>query len=130
LGNTTTNVYDSNHNLISVTDPLGNVNTYTYDANGNKTSSIYPATPSSSNTTSTTQYNQYSEPTSTIDELGNVRVFSYDTSYNPQSVTDSIGTLASFQFNANQTLAAGLSVSTSRSTRRMPANSPTMATAT
>jgi len=107
LGNTTTNVYDSNHNLISVTDPLGNVNTYTYDANGNKTSSIYPATPTNSNITSTTQYNQYSEPTSTIDELGNVRVFNYDANFNPQSVTDGIGTLASFQFNANQTFAAG-----------------------
>jgi YD repeat-containing protein len=107
LGLTTTNVYDSKHNLTSVTDPLGHVNTYTYDQNGNKTSSTYPATATSTNTTSTTAYNQYSEPTQTTDELGNVRVFNYDANYNPQSVSDSLGTLASFIFNPNQTLQAG-----------------------
>jgi YD repeat-containing protein len=107
LGNTTTNVYDGNHNLISVTDPLGHVSTYAYDQNGNKISSTYPATATSTNTTSTTVYNQYSEPTSTTDELGNVRLFNYDANYNPQSVTDSVGTLASFLFNTNQTLQAG-----------------------
>ncbi len=106
-GNTTTDTYDANHNLISVTDPLGNISSYTYDQNGNKTSSTYPATPNSHNTTSTTTYNQYSEPTSTTDELGNARTFNYDANYNPQSVTDSIGTLASFIFNPNQTLSAG-----------------------
>jgi RHS repeat-associated protein len=107
LNNTTTNVYDVNHNLISTTDPLGHTTTSTYDNNGNKTSSTYPATATSKNTTSYTVYNQYSEPTQTTDELGNVRVFNYDANYNPQSVTDSVGTLASFNFNANSTLAAG-----------------------
>ena len=107
LGHTTTNTYDSNRNLLSVTDPLGHTTSYTYDPNGNKTSSTYPATASSTNTTSTTVYNQYSEPTSTTDELGNVRAFNYDGNYNPQSVTDSAGTLASFLFNADSTLAAG-----------------------
>jgi RHS repeat-associated protein len=107
LGNTTTNVYDGNHNLISATDPLGHVNTYAYDQNGNKISSTYPATVPSTNTTSTSVYNQFSEPTSTTDELGNVRLFNYDANYNPQSVTDSVGTLASFLFNPNLTLAAG-----------------------
>jgi RHS repeat-associated protein len=107
LGNTTTNVYDANHNLISVTDPLGNKTTYTYDSNGNKTSSTYPATGTGHNTTSTTVYNQFSEPTQTTDELGNVRLFNYDVNFNPQTVTDSIGTLSSFLFNPNQTLQAG-----------------------
>jgi RHS repeat-associated protein len=111
LKHTTTNVYDSNHNLISVTVPRDDstayTTTYTYDANGNKTSTTYPSTGAGHNTTSYTYYNQYSEPTSTIDELGNVRNFNYDANYNPQSVTDSIGTLASFIFNPNQTLAAG-----------------------
>ena len=107
LGHTTTNVYDANHNLTSVTDPLGHTSTYTYDGLGNKTSSTYPATATSHNTTSTTQYNQYSEPTQTTDELGHVRLFNYDANYNPQSVTDSAGTLASFIFNPNQTLGAG-----------------------
>ena len=107
LGNTITNVYDANHNLTSTTDPLGHTSNYTYDSNGNKVTSTYPATATSKNTTSYTAYNQYSEPTSTTDELGNVRTFNYDTNYNPQSVTDSAGTLASFIFNANSTLAAG-----------------------
>ncbi|MGA2084000.1 MAG: DUF2341 domain-containing protein [Terracidiphilus sp.] len=111
LGHTTTNAYDANHNLISVTVPRDDstayTTTYTYDANGNKTSTTYPSTGAGHNTTSYTYYNQYSEPTSTTDELGNVRTFNYDANYNPQSVTDSIGTLASFIFNPNQTLAAG-----------------------
>jgi RHS repeat-associated protein len=107
LNTTTTTLYDANHNLISTTDPLGHTTTSTYDSNGNKTSSTYPATPTSNNTTSTTVYNQYSESTSTTDELGNVRNFSYDANYNPLSVTDSIGTLASFLFNANGKLFAG-----------------------
>jgi RHS repeat-associated protein len=107
LNHTTINAYDANHNLISTTDPLGHTTTSTYDANGNKTSTTYPSTGVGHNTASTTAYNQYSEPTQTTDELGNVRTFNYDANYNPQSVTDSIGTLASFIFNANQTLAAG-----------------------
>ena len=107
LGHTTTNVYDANRNLTSVTDPLGHVTTYTYDANGNKTSTTYPATATSTNTTSTTAYNQYSEPTQTTDELGNIRTFAYDANFNPVSVTDSTGTLASFQFNTNGTMQAG-----------------------
>jgi RHS repeat-associated protein len=108
---TTTNTYDANHNLTSVTVPrdatTAYTTTYTYDANGNKTSTTYPSTGTGHNTTSSTYYNQYSEPTSTIDELGNVRFFNYDTNFLPQSVTDSIGTLASFVFNPNSTLAAG-----------------------
>ncbi|MDR3426072.1 PKD domain-containing protein, partial [Silvimonas sp.] len=107
LGHTTTNVYDGNRNLTSVTDPLGHTTTYAYDQNGNKISSTYPATATSKNTTSTTAYNKYSEPTSTTDELGNLRLFNYDANYNPQSVADSAGTLASFLFNTNQTLQAG-----------------------
>jgi len=34
MGNTTTNVYDANHNLISVKDPLGHVNTYSHGCPG------------------------------------------------------------------------------------------------
>ena len=83
LGNTTTNTYDANQNLLSITDPLGHTTSYTYDSNGNKTSQTYPATATSTNTTSTTDYNQYSEPISTTDELGNVRTFNYDANYNP-----------------------------------------------
>ena len=106
-GHTTTNVYDASHNLTSVTDPLGHKTTYAFDANGNKISTTYPATATSTNTTSTTVYNQYSEPVSATDELRNVRTFNYDANYNPSSVTDSLGALASFIFNPDQTLAAG-----------------------
>lgn len=109
LGNLTQNTYDANHNLISVTDPLGNITTYTYDSNGNQTSVTYPNpnSPTVTNTTSHTAYNQFSEPISTTDELGNKRIFNYDANYNPLNVTDSAGTLASFIFNPNGTLAAG-----------------------
>ena len=95
------------HNLTSVTDPLGHTSCYTYDTNGNKTSSTYPSLGVGHNTTSYTQYNQFSEPTQTIDENGNTRAFNYDANYNPQSVTDSIGTLTSFLFNPDGTLQAG-----------------------
>jgi RHS repeat-associated protein len=111
LGLTTSNAYDANHNLISVTDPMGFVSSYAYDFNGNKKSSTYPNVTQGVNTTSYTTYNQYSEPTSTTDELGNVRIFNYDANYNPRSITDTINgvpaTLASFIFNANETLQAG-----------------------
>jgi RHS repeat-associated protein len=107
LGHTTDNVYDESHNLTSVTDPLGHKTSYTYDANGNKTSITYPSTGDGHNTTSRTAYNQYSEPISTTDELGNVRTFNYDANYLPTSVTDNQGTLASFIFNSDSTLAAG-----------------------
>jgi len=107
LGHVTTNTYDANRNLLSTTDPLGHTTSYTYDANGNKTSTTYPATATRTNTTSYTSYNQYSERTSTTDELGNTRTTNYDGNYNPASVTDPLGTLFSFQFNANGTLAAG-----------------------
>ncbi len=107
LGNTTINTYDANQDLLSTTDPLGHTTSYTYDSNGNKISQTYPATATSTNTTSTTAYNQYSEPISTTDELGNVRAFNYDANYNPQSVTDGLGTLMSTVFNANGTMQSG-----------------------
>ena len=107
LGFTTTYTYDANRNRISTTDPLGHKTTYSYDPNGNTTSITYPATATSTNTTSYTAYNQYSEPTSATDELGNVKTFNYDANYNPQSVTDSLGTVASFIFNGNGQIQAG-----------------------
>jgi RHS repeat-associated protein len=107
LGHTTTNTYDANQNLLSTVDPLGHTTSYTYDANGNKTSTTYPATATSTNTTSTTVYNQFSEPTSTTDELGNQRNFNYDVNFNPQNVTDNLGTLASFAFNTDGTMQSG-----------------------
>ena len=106
LGHTTTNVYDANHNLTSVTDPLGHTTTYTYDANGNKTTTTYPATATSTNTTSTTVYNQYNEPTFTSDELGHTSTIQYDASFNLSSVSDEIGTRASYLFSPNGLLAA------------------------
>jgi RHS repeat-associated protein len=107
LGHTTTNVYDANHDVASTTDPLGHVTSYSYDQNGNRISTTYPATATSTNTTSYTEYNEFSEPASTTDELGNARAFNYDANFNPQSVVDTAGTLASFAFNSNGTMAAG-----------------------
>ena len=107
LGNTTTNTYDVNHNLLSTTDPLGHTISYTYDSNGNQTSITYPATPGSTNTTVSTTYNQYGEATQRTDQLGNVQTVMYDANFLPRSVTDGLGTLASFIFNADGTLQAG-----------------------
>jgi len=109
LGHTTTNSYDAKQNLLSTTDPLGHKTCYTYDGNGNRTSVSYPVLQSAACSTigSITSYNQYSEPNETIDELGNVRYFNYDVNFNPQTVTDSQGTLASFVFNNDGTMQAG-----------------------
>jgi RHS repeat-associated protein len=107
LGNITSNAYDVNRNLISTTDQLGKTTTYTYDSNGNRTSTTYPATATSTNTTSYATFNQYSEQTSATDELVNVRTYNYDANFNPQSTTDSLGVVATFLFNSNSTLAAG-----------------------
>jgi RHS repeat-associated protein len=90
MGNTTTNVYDANHNLISVKDPLGHVNTYSYDQNGNRTSQSYPATATSTNTTSYATYGQYSAPLTYTDEKGNIRQFTYDANGNLAGVTDTV----------------------------------------
>ena len=107
-GFTTTNAYDANRNLASVTDPLGYITCYTYDTNGNRLSTTVPQTgPTCSSVKSTTAYNPYSEPTQTTDEDNNTRYFNYDVNYNPVSVTDSIGTLASFHFNTAGTMQAG-----------------------
>ena len=106
LGLTTTGTYDTNHNLLSTTDPLGHTTSYTYDSNGNKTSSTYPKTPTSVNTTSYTAYNSYSEPTQITGQLGNIRSFSYDANFWPQLVSDAIGPVASFTFNAIGTVSS------------------------
>ena len=108
LGHITTNTYDANQNLLSTTDPLNHVTCYTYDSNGNRTSATLPQTgPTCSSVQNTTVYNQYSEPTQSVDELGNVRLFNYDVNFNPQTVSDSSGTLASFVFNNDGTMQAG-----------------------
>jgi YD repeat-containing protein len=78
-------------------DPLNHITCYTYDSNGNRMStSLSQIGPTCSSIQNTTAYNQFSEPTQTTDELGNVRTFNYDVNFNPLSVTDSSGTLASF----------------------------------
>lgn len=107
LGNVNTNTYDANRNLISATDALGKTATYTYDSNGNKTSTTYPPTPTSHNTTSYRYYNQYAKPTSSIDELGNVTTYNYDGNYNPQGVTDGLGMVGSSLFNPSGQMVAG-----------------------
>jgi RHS repeat-associated protein len=116
LGNLTTNSYDNNHNLASVTTPSptgsGFVTTYyTYDSNGNRKSAQYPETAANKNTKSYTAYNQFSEPTSTTDEMSNVRTFNYDVNFSPQSVTDVINgqtaVLMSSVYNTDGTMQSG-----------------------
>jgi len=107
MGKITANTYDASQNLLSTTDPLLHKTCYTYDGNGNRTSISYPGQNTCTATGSVTSYNQYSEPSETIDELGNVRTFNYDVNFNPQTVTDSLGTLTSFIFNNDGTMQAG-----------------------
>jgi RHS repeat-associated protein len=103
LGHTTANTYNTSHNLLTVTDPLKHTITYTYDSNGNRTSVKRPGLAASQ-----TVYNAHGERTQTIDELGNVRNFSYDSNFWPKLISDSIGPVVSFTFNANGTVASNL----------------------
>ena len=120
--------YDANHNLISVTDPLGHATTYTYDANGNRLRHL-PGHGHQHQHHQHHGYNQYSEPTSTTDELGNVRTFNYDANYNPQNVTDTLA-LWPASFQRDSTWRPAPSATTSHAQPPGPASSPTTPTAT
>jgi YD repeat-containing protein len=105
LGNTTSNTYDANHNLIAVIDAMGQKTTYTYDANGNKTSIHLPGHGHRP------QHHQHHGTTTVQRAHSNRRAGQRaplqlrHQLQSAKSVTDSIGTLASFVFNPNQTLA-------------------------
>ena len=57
-GNTTTNVYDANHNLTSTTDPLGHTTSYTV-TDGSPASKTHARTATSVKTTSLMVYDEH-----------------------------------------------------------------------
>jgi RHS repeat-associated protein len=71
-GDTTTNTYDANGNLLTSTDPLGNTTTYTY--------------------------NSLNEVTSKEDPLGDTTSYGYDSDGNLLSVTDPDGYTTSYAY--------------------------------
>jgi RHS repeat-associated protein len=75
LGNTTTNGYDGEGNLLSTTDPLGHSTSFGYGAGGN--------------------------PTSLTDANGNTTSFAYDGAGHLLRQTDALGNVTSYTYDAN-----------------------------
>ena len=98
---TTTYVYNSQGNLIDVTDPLGRTTYYAYDTNGYL---IGITDPLGKITTFT--YDNRGNILSIIDTNGNITNFTYDLMDRMTSVTDTLGNPTSYTYNANGNLIA------------------------
>ncbi len=126
LGYTTSNTYDSNNNLTSITqpavggtnpkttytyngfgevltmtDPLGNATTNTYDSNGNLLSVTAPA-PNSNTAASVTQfaYNSLGELTQITDPLGRITKMTYTPAGLIASITDPQSNVTSYGYDS------------------------------
>jgi RHS repeat-associated protein len=87
LGDTTTNSYDSNGNLLSTTDPIGAVTSFTYDPSGNPTS----ITDANGGTTSF-QYDGAGHLLQQTDALGHATSYTYDADGNQLTQTTTLTT--------------------------------------
>lgn len=104
LGHATVYTYDANHNFLTETQEMGvgtaddETTTYTYDANGNRTS----VTNDLGQQMVAVTYNQYGGPATINDLLGNAYTVGYtpDT-FMPTTVTDALGTIGGYTWNAN-----------------------------
>jgi YD repeat-containing protein len=113
-GNTTSNTYDSLHNLVSTTDPLGNTTTHAYDGklllsttdalNGTTTYTYTPegylasVTDSAGRTTSYT-YNPFGLRDSMTDPNGNTWSYEYDELGRLTDTTDPQGRVSHTEYN-------------------------------
>lgn len=104
LGHATAYTYDANHNVLTETQEMGvgtaddETTTYTYDANGHRTS----VTNDLGQQMVAVTYNQYGGPATINDILGNAYTVGYtpDT-FMPTTVTDALGTVGGYTWNAN-----------------------------
>ena len=105
---TTSYTYDSNEQLITVTDPLNRSWTYGYDSYGDRTSATSPL-----GHKTTYGFDADSRETSTVSARGNepgANPAQYTTSYtlnaygNPTTVTDPLGKSTTLAYDANQNL--------------------------
>jgi RHS repeat-associated protein len=87
LGDTTTNSYDSNGNLVATTDPSGGVTSFTYDASGSPAS----ITDANGGTTSF-QYDGAGHLLQQTDALGHVTSYTYDADGNQLTRTATLTT--------------------------------------
>jgi RHS repeat-associated protein len=125
LGHTTSYTYDSNQNLLSVsqqansgyattsytynsfgepltvTDPLGNVTTNTYDAHGNLLTVTTPA-PNGTTAGSVTQfaYNSLGELTQITDPLGRITTLAYTSAGLIHTITDPQSNVTTYAYDA------------------------------
>ncbi|HXC79179.1 MAG TPA: fibronectin type III domain-containing protein [Candidatus Acidoferrum sp.] len=101
---TTTNVFDSLHQLIQQTDGAGHVVGYGYDLAGRVTSIAYPGGNCDTQTLCVTrQYDTAGRPSSVRDWLSHTTTFGYDANSNLTGVTYPNGVVAAWTYNnANQ----------------------------
>ncbi len=106
LGNTTTNTYDANGNLLSTTTPppatgqQPSTRSFQYDAKGQLTKTIDPL----SNAT-TVAYTLAGLIASITDALGKVTTFAYDARGNRTSTSDALGNTTTFTYDVMNRLA-------------------------
>jgi RHS repeat-associated protein len=96
LGRVTTHTYDAKRNLKTVTDPLNHTTTYEYDTNGHRTKVTDPL----GNTVIEVTYNPYGGPSSLKNALGTTWTVGYYPNYLPQTVTDSLGLVGGYTWDA------------------------------
>src|SRR5207245_11714368 len=101
LNRTTTSTYDGVGNLLTITDPRNQTTTYTYDAANELTSISYSdgRTPNVSNI----QYDADGQRTQMTDGTG-TSSWSYDDAGHLHSVTDWLGNVTTFGYDANSNL--------------------------
>jgi RHS repeat-associated protein len=96
--------YDHYGNVLSKTDELGHITSYTYDSNQNLLSVSQQA--NSGYATTSYTYNSFGEPLTVTDPLGNVTTNTYDTHGNLLTVTtpapnsNTAGSVTQFVYNS------------------------------
>lgn len=124
-GNASVYAYDTERNIMSITDPYGNrlnstwqdgqktsqtdqnsnTTSYTYDRRGNVTSVTAPkSSTSEAAPTTTITYNEYSDPVRVVDATGGESTFEYNASGDPVRVTDAAGRTTTFEYDARARL--------------------------